>query len=354
MVITDGWNNKNEDMKLKAKDIAKSIGVSPATLSLVLNNKPGISDKTRGRVISQLKLQGFEDLLNDEVKEKPYMVNSKTIGFINYWVGGELLGENSFFPLIMDSLEGSAGKHGYSLSYINISKGNVSEGIERIKAADCCGIVIFATEMQEDDIEPFRNLGIPCVLLDNFFNDIDMNAVKVNNEQGTYLGVKHLVEKGHRKIGYLKSGLAVRSFAERCDMAVKAMKDFGIQEPERYIYETGYPSEKAYGAMKSLLDQKIELPTAFLADNDLVVLGAMKALKEHGYTLPDDISFVGFDDRPICSLSEPEITTIHIQRRYFGAEAVEILVRMLEGEADLCLKIEVNSELVERQSVKTL
>mgnify|MGYP004521432079 CR=1 FL=1 len=353
-------------MALKAKEVAKILGISASTLSLVVNHKPGISDGTRQKVLRELKEKGFDYLINDEVKTNhvgEYEKNtgrfleswnhSKVIAFVIYQVKGELLGFNSFFPMIMSGIEKAARQEGYSISFINIHKEEVKDGVKYIRESGCCGYVIFATEMQEEDIVPFKEMGLPFVLLDNNFND-DVNIVKVNNEQGTYIAVKHLVEMGHKKIGYLKSGLPIRSFEERCRMAIQAMNNAGCITPEKYVFEIGYPSENAYINMKTLLKKAKDLPTAFMADNDLVTAGAMKACKELGMKIPEDISFVGFDDRPICTLTEPEMTTVRLSKEYFGAEAVMLLIRMIRGETDLSIRTEINLKLIQRKSVKNL
>lgn len=341
-------------MAMKAKEVAEILGISQATLSLVVNNRPGISAHTRQKVLSELKARGFDYLINEtseETEAEGTGGNSKVIAFVNYRVNGELLEFDSFFPLIINNLERRARKYGYNLSYINVSRFDIENGICNIKASECSGYVIFATEMKEQDMQPFLNLKIPFVLLDNRFNGQDINVVKVNNEQGTYIGVEHLWKKGHRKMGYLRSGVDIDSFDERCMFALKAMHEFGAENPEKYLYTIGYPMEPAYEGMKKLLERNPELPTAFMVDNDLVAAGAMKALKEAGYRVPEDVSFVGFDDRPICFLMEPQLTTVQLPREYFGAEAVEILIRMLNGETDINLKVEVNSKLIERESV---
>ncbi|MDO4274569.1 MAG: LacI family DNA-binding transcriptional regulator [Eubacteriales bacterium] len=352
-------------MSLKAKEVAEILGISQATLSLVVNQKPGISDATRQKVLSDLKEKGFEYLLEKKGKKRTVDQNAQngnnsqmmteqhqdnTIAFVIYQIKGELLGFNSFFPMIMNGIEKTARQEGYNISFINIQKEQIDEGIDYIKASRCCGYVIFATEMQEEDILPFKEIGLPFVLLDNNFND-DINIVKVNNEQGTYIAVKYLREMGHEKIGYLKSGVPIRSFQERCSMALKAMKELGCISPEKYVFEVGYPIDGAYVKMKDLLRKNKELPTAFMVDNDLVAAGAMKACKEAGLRVPEDISFIGFDDRPICSITEPEMTTVQLPREYFGAEAVNLLIRVIRGETELSVKTEINLKLIKRDSV---
>lgn len=364
-------------MALTAKEVAKLIGVSQATLSLVINNKPGISAKTRQKVLHELKERGLEYMLNQSTvhaeesgsktpyisEEKPYskenefreevqeVRQNRTIGFVTFRVGGELLEYHSFQPLIMEHLEIRARKYGYNLVYITINRNDMRASIQNIKVAGCSGFVIFATEMKEQDVYLFEELHIPFVLLDNHFNLHPLNSIKVNNEQGTYLAVDYLWKKGHRKIGYLRSKADISSFEERCQSALKAMKDYGCETPEEYVFNIRYSLEEASADMKELLSQNPKMPTAFMADNDVVAVGAMIACKEMGYHIPEEISFIGFDDRPMCMMIEPKLTSIRLPREYFGAEAIEILVRMLNGEENILEKIEINTSLVERESV---
>ncbi|MBQ7372626.1 MAG: LacI family DNA-binding transcriptional regulator [Blautia sp.] len=352
-------------MALTAKEVAGKIGVSQATLSLVTNNKPGISDKTREKVLKELKERGYEYLLNEEAfaqqkenapqtasgMDTQTVLPSRMLGFVTYQVGGELLGYNSFFPLIISGIESIASSEQYNITYINIAKERLQEGMRQLVSSGCIGYVIFATEMKEADLAPFEELGIPFVVLDNYFVGHNHNAVKVNNEQGTYRAVEYLVKKGHKKIGYLRSGVDINSFEERYTRAMEAMRYFGCETPEKYTFEIGYPYKTAFSGMNELLISQKELPTAFLGDNDLVLAGAMAAVQQAGYRLPEDMSFVGYDDRPICEWLTPALTSMHLPREHFGGEAVRILIRMLHGEKDLNIKAELNSELIERDSV---
>ena len=346
-------------MAAKAKDIAKELGISTATLSLVVNGKPGISKKTREHVISELKRLGYENIIKSEQTETQVQTEqplSRTIGFIIYKNGGEMLGLNSFYPLILDGVEQTARKFGYILTVMNMERTLLQEQIHYITDSNCIGYVIFATEMQGDEIKYFEKLGIPFVLLDNYYNDQPINSVKVNNEQAVYLAVHHLYDCGHRRIGYLKSGLSIKSFEERYKWANEILNNLGIHNLENYTYTIGYPIDKASAGIKAVLRNhlKDDLPTAFLSDNDLVAIGAMQGMKECGYSIPDDFSLIGNADRPISALVSPKLTTIQIPHERFGAEAVFQLIRQLEAPSSSYTKVEVNGRLICRESIKKL
>ncbi len=337
-------------MAYTAKQVAEILGISQATLSLVVNHKPGISDKTRDKVIQELRDRGFDYLLAEVPEPEISTARSGNIGFIIYRAGMKLLEYDSFFPLIIDGIDSAAKVNGYTISFITIDKSDVQEGIRRIKEANCCGIVIFATEMKEADLQPFIDSKLPFVLLDNHFNNYNINTVEVGNEQGTYRAVRYLYECGHRKIGYLRSDVDINRFLDRRKYAFHAMKEFGIEDPERYEFVIGYPTEVAYQEMKKLLEKNVKLPTAFLSDNDQVAVGAMKACKEYGLRIPEDISFIGFDDRPVCFLSEPQLTTVAIPREDFGAEAVRLLLRGINGDS-IHIRSSICCKLIKRSSV---
>ncbi len=343
---------------MRAKDLAKAIGVSEATLSLVINGKPGISQKTRDKVEKKIRELGYGHMLRKDTPAETDSVQpaSKVISFVLFKENGKLLGSNTFFPLILEGIESSARKKGYTLSIINIEKTNLDKELSYISDSQCAGFVIFATEMHEEVISRFESLGIPFVIFDNEFYGREINCVKVNNRQGTYLAVRHLYEMGHRSIGYLSSGLDIRSFKEREKAALDAIRGFGLPAGPDSVFTIGYPHEHAEEGMDALLEKMSadQLPTAFLADNDLVSIGAIRSLKKHNFSVPQDFSFVGFDDRPICTLIEPALTTIQLPRELFGAEAVNLLIRQLEENLTSNLTVEINSRLVVRDSVRDL
>lgn len=353
-------------MAILAKDLAKQIGVSEATLSLVLNRKPGISQKTRARVERKVKELGYTDMLLPENTVHSTsrhsaqhsiagsQMNNKHLSFVLFKDNGKLLGMNSFFPLILDGIETTARKHGYSITIINMDKISMASDLQYIRESGTAGFVVFATELHEASVIDFKNLKLPFVIFDNYFLDQEVFSVKVNNEQGTYLSVKYLYETGHRKIGYLQSGLDINSFKERQKSALNAMQLFGLSQSEKYFYTIGYANEHAEKGMDALLSNTDikKLPTAFLADNDLVAIGAMQSLKKHGYRIPEDFSIIGYDDRPICSLIDPKLTTIQLPRHRFGATAVELLIQQLENPENTdVISVEVNGKLIIRNTV---
>ncbi|MDD3219921.1 MAG: LacI family DNA-binding transcriptional regulator [Lachnospiraceae bacterium] len=339
---------------MKAKDLAELLGVSTATISLVLNGKPGISDTMRKSVLKKIRDLGYEDMIKSDApnEEESQEAHNKVIGFVLFKDGGELLGMNSFFPLILDGIENRARIHGYNLAIINIEKNNIKNEIHYIQDSRCDGFVIFATEMQRESLMPFEKLKIPFVLLDNHFYEKRINTIEVDNELGTFLAVKHLYELGHRKVGYISSGLNINSFKEREFWAKQAMRNMGMEDPEQFSLTTGYPQDKSEQVMDDLIRQGKTNATAYLTDNDIVAIGVVRALSKRGVRVPDDVSVIGYDDRPVCELIEPKLTTVRLPRTDFGAEAVSRLIRQIDGRTTCVTRTKIECSLVERKSTK--
>lgn len=112
--------------------------------------------------------------------------------------------------------------------------------------------------------------------------------------------------------------------------------------------------EGACADMEALLQREPDLPTAFFADNDMIALGAIRALKQNGYNVPGDVSVVGFDDLPFCAISSPPLTTIKVYNREMGSAAVRRLMELVKYGDSICTKVQVRSSFVERDSVRDL
>jgi len=350
-------------MAIKSKELAKKLGVSEATLSLVLNHKAGISKSTRERVTNQVISFGYGYMFKNQQEKDVEPIaaieaentDKGNIGFVVYKDTGLFMDNNPFFPLIIDGMDMTARKNGFRLIVINIRRDmDIKTKLGYIKESRCAGYVVYAPELPEDDVDALIGLNIPFVLLDNYFPGKAIDAVTLNNDQGIYIILKMLIEKGHRRIGYLGSGVNIQSFGERKDSFEKYMKQFGLHIEPHYYIDIGYPETEAERGMDGLISGRKDLPTAFITDNDFVAYGAIRALKKNGFDVPKDVSVVGFSDRPVCMYIEPNITTVRIPRFRFGGEAVDILINKIiykPYDEVSVVKTEVSLDLIMRDSV---
>lgn len=336
-------------MAFKAKDIAKMVGVSTATMSLVLNNKPGVGEKKRQEIINKINELGCSYLLKESSKDHG------NIGFVVYKREGSIVNESPFFAYILEGITDRARKHGYILNFIYINKDMPpEEQRDQIESAKCKGMIIFAVEMFHDDLLVFKQSGIPFVILDNSFREFEVDAVAINNIQGTSKAVAHLFEMGHRRIGYIRSKVLINSFKERYSAFKRALVNHGLRFDKNDLIEVGYSEQGVKTDTMDYVSRHSEFPTAFFAENDLIACNAVQAFKEAGLKVPEDISVIGFDDRPICTMIEPRLTTIEVPKHILGPEVVEMLVSKMEHGREYSMKLEVGTKLVIRESVKRI
>lgn len=329
------------------------LGISPASVSLVLNNKPGVSEVTRNRVINAVKELGCEELISDTGK------NQQHILFLVYRKNDAGNEKTSYFSQIfsdiIEGVESQAKVSGYKLSIAYADRLSIKEEVERIKSESVEGILLLATEMQEKHMELFSDIHVPTVIIDNYMESEDIDCVAINNEQGVELAVSYLVSMGHRDIGYLHVDGNANNFIERYYGFMRSTdKHKLIISQENIIGFSTSGGDAVYWELKGRLQALRKVPTAFFADNDIIAICAIRVLREMGYRIPEDISIVGFDNIALTELMDPPLTTIRTSKHAIGSGAVNALVGKLSGITEGVLKIEIKSDLVVRSSVKNL
>ncbi len=337
-------------MKLKSKDIANILGVSPATVSLVLNNKPGISEDTRQKIISYLEENGYNTSHLYQTEETA----GKTIQFIIYKKHGKVVGDTPFFSELIESINRAAREDGYNLTitYMDETKDNIPSLVDMIKKNNPAGLLILATEMASEDINIFRGLGLPMLLLDSTFDNQDIDTVCINNADGVYKAVDYFVKNGYKEIGYLHSNIWIYNFEQRMLRFKQYMSDLNLHLPKEHFFNLEPTVEGSYRDMTKLLKERRDIPQAFFADNDIIAFGAIRALKEAGIRIPDDIAVIGFDDTPYCELLVPKLTTIRVFKQQVAVTAVNRLIECINHTANCIQKTYISTELIVRDSVK--
>lgn len=355
---------------MKAKDLAKKLGVSPATISLVLNNKPGISDSLRHSLIEKIRELGCDSMLSESCRpaqEEPadpaHGAIRPVVVYLIYTSCNEYDDRFAFYPAVLEGAEMEARDSNYNLMVLHMScEGNAN----LCRLVECSGgaigAIVQASHIDECILQDVRSLDIPCVFVDAYRPDLKASSVCVNNEQGVYSAVRHLKEKGHRNLGYVHSGSMGDSQLERRRCFHQALREYGLADRhENYFIARGACGGEGTDVFTSLcadFQQAEHMPTALLAENDRLAWQAMKALEHGGLRVPDDVSVIGFDDRSICTMVEPKLTSVKNYRHLMGRECVTMLRNMRRlkklGFSDPCLKYELPAELIERDSVKDL
>ena len=302
-------------MAVTARDVAKAAGVSPATASLVFRGKPGVGRETRERVLSIARDMGFEYETREPTQK------TSTILLVIYKRSGQVVGETPFFEELIKGVSDATYRSGYhrlSISYFYAQESS-SEQLKSLRSVKCSGIILLATEMLSIDVSQFERLGVPIVILDNWFPTKPMDSVVIDNQHGAWEASRYLISKGHTNIGYLHSKVEIRNFLER---------------------RVGWHS-----AVQGVIETD--------ADNDVIAEGCIRAMQERGIRIPEDISVVGFDDAPMTELVNPPLTTMSVPKAAMGALAVKRLVSRIQEETlGEAVRISVLPKVIERESVK--
>lgn len=338
-------------MALRAKDLAEMLGVSTAAVSLVLNNKPGVGEKKRQEILDKVRELGCEYLLKEDVP----LAGKGSIGFVVYKKNGRIIDESPFFTYILESLNRRVLQCGYELKFIYLNgKEPADEQRAKLIAGDFAGLIIFGVEMQRGDLQVFIDTGIPFSVLDNSFQESDVDSVAINNAQGVFKAVQYLYDMGHRRIGYIRCRVRINSFEERLLEYRLCMERLGLSADEDLILDASYSEDEIRADIDAYLDRCPQVPTAFFAENDFLACHAMLRFQERGYRFPDDISLIGFDDRQICQMVQPKLTTVNVPKDIFGPSAVDLLMSKLESGRRQSLKLEIGTNLILRDSVKQI
>ncbi len=336
--------------KVTVRDVAQRAGVSPAAVSMVFHNRPGISQEVRNRVLEVAAELGYP-------ATRPR--DSRVLQLIVFKRHGRVVSDNPFMDILTRGVTDEASRLGYhlSISYFYGDKDR-QEQIRSLCSLASEGMLLLATEMSEEDLDLFRTIPVPLVLLDNFSTSMSWDCVHIDNLCGVQAAVQYLIRRGHTRIGYLHSSVDIRNFRERQEgylRGCRALPEQDARDAARRVIRADVSTELACRMMRSFLSSHTApLPTAFFADNDHIAAGCSRALQEAGYRIPEDVSILGFDDSPIARMTEPALTTMAVPKERMGALAVERLVERIRNPQLEHIRIAVMPELVERDSVLSL
>ncbi len=353
-------------MGMKAKDLAKALGVSPATISLVLNNKPGISDSLRASLLEKIQELGCEDMMSEACRSgakpgerQPAPEGNPSIAYLSY-MDCEEDDVNYFFPGVLEGAEVEARANGFGFSVLH-RKCYPDVSLRELLAnrGNIVGAIIQGDDITPDVIADTKNVDIPFVFMDVYDASLKLSSVQVDNFESMFKIVDYLKKKGHREIGYVFSGWDTdwkknRQGAFRC-----AAEDMGLPVNSGYFFSAN-TTEDPYetNMLAELFSDGRKLPTALVCENDRQAMRAIRALEKSGKRVPEDVSVVGFDNSPLAKMITPKLTTVRNSSHLMGRECVVLLQNLLRlrkaGIEVSHLTYALPTELIERDSVKDL
>jgi len=333
-------------MPVTIADVAKLAGVSKATVSAVLNDRPGISHDTRIHVQDIVKKLNFRP---NRLARSLSIRSTKSIGLVIKEI------DNPFFAKVMKGVFDTCCKYEYTvlLGSSELSPSQEIRSIETLTSQRVDGLIISPLQGKDVDFTYLLDLikeNYPFVMLGTIKNYLT-NVVEINNVEAAYTAVSYLIKLGHREIAYFAGPAYSAHSEDRLEGYKNALIDNRIPIPKAHIVATGSYIKNGYNAGKKMFSQKKDRPSAVLCYNDLVAIGLINALLELGIEIPHEVSVIGFDDIDFCSSVKIPLTTIHIPAHEIGEKATELLFRQIHNRYQpLNEKIIVEAQLIERSS----
>ena len=326
------------------KDVAKQAGVSISTVSRVINDSKPVTDEVKQRVLDVIKETGYipNPLARSLVTKK-----SQLIGVIV----PEL--SDSFVNEILNGIEEVAKMYNYDILLANTYSNREQElkSINLLRAKQVEGMVMISWSVEEEHVDYIQNCGMPATYISKTARNYDIHTVSTSNKKATYDMTKYLVSKGHEKIAFIMTSKDDTVLEmERLSGYEDALSENNIKLDKTLIKNGGTTYETGYESMKELLDDGI-IPHAAFVTGDEAAIGAINAICDAGYKVPEDISVAGFNDVKIAKMYRPKLTTVYQPLYDMGAVAMRMVIKMINKEPLENKKIELPYRIVERESV---
>lgn len=329
------------------RQVADKAGVSIGTVSRVLNNKPGVSEETRQHVLTVSQELGYNNSKRSNLAN-PQITH---LGFLNQDFTQDI-SSNPFYADVLHGVEQICRNlHiNLSISVISSSSGQLHSLPSLVKDNNVNGLFVVGGGIPPEVIASLGRLSqLPLVLVDNWFPDCAWDAVMIDNRRGVRLSVEHLIDKGHCHIALI-GGPDHPSIVERRQSYEETMRQHGltplIVTPSCLSHEDGQ-----WGVIELL--RIAPQTTALICSNDEQAVGALRKLREVGYTVPDDFSLIGFDNINMVQFTTPPITTTCVDRITMGQVAVQLMLDRIKFPNRPVIKATTGVELIERASVCT-
>lgn len=313
------------------RDVARASGVSPMTVSYVLNNPGRVHKDTRARVMAAMRDIGYRAAVREEEADQ----RRWTLGVV-YSRWRRLPSEVFYYSRLVDGLLWSADDLGIHVTLFSHHTWNdpAHRSLRVYCDGRCDGLIVFAPKKHSDLVAALRDRGMPFVLVGDTGDEPGDACVDVDSVAAARDVTNHLLDLGHRHIAYLAGEEDTRTTEERAQGWREAHAARGLTPDPALILPGDFSPESGYERVKELLRRPAgpNRPTALFCVNDAVALGALQAARDAGLRIPEDLSLAGFDDVPDAATSDPPLTTVSQPYREIGERAVTLLTACISGE----------------------
>ena len=331
---------------LTLEDIARKTGVSRSTVSRVINNQPNVREDVRKKVKDAIQKTGFHPHAAARALASQH---SSTIGLmlphsVSFFF------TDPYYAFITKGIAQACNQHDYTLALFLVGSKDDEERIfPRVSRKGLLDGVLVQSGHHGDQeiIGRMIDAQMPVVVLGRPFRSDNVTYVDIDNIYASYQAVNHLIRLGRKRIGTIHGPAASTVGLDRKEGYRKALSERGIQVEESLMVEGDFTEASGYSAMQRLISSK---PDAIFAASDAMAIGAIRAVREMGLRVPEDMAFVGFDDLPMATISNVQLTTIRQPVVQFGIRAVEALLNQIENDDKQPHRIIMETELIIRET----
>jgi LacI family transcriptional regulator len=325
------------------RDVAKHAGVSPITVSRVINDSDYVSDATRARVEAAIEeLKYVPNMLGPSLRFKQTMTLALVLTDIT----------NPFWTTVARGVEDVAQANGYSIILCNTdeSQEKQEQYLNMLLRRRIDGIVLVPAQSAPEPVNMIQKHGVPVVVLDRQIPDLEVDIVRADSENGAYQLTNHLVSLGHRRITMLAGPETVSTAQDRVHGYKRALKSAGLPDEAASIYWGAFTIDSGREMAEKALTEKPDL-TALFAANNFIAIGAMQVMREKGLAVPDAVALVTVDDIPPTFTINPFLTVARQPAQEMGQQAAQLLLdRVTNEDKDGCRHIILPTELIIRAS----
>ncbi|MGE5679185.1 MAG: LacI family DNA-binding transcriptional regulator [Pseudomonadota bacterium] len=334
-------------MAITIKDVAKKAGVDPSTVSRVIADNPRISAKTKEKVLKVMEELEFHP---NAIARSLASRSTKTIGVIMPH-STEQVFVNPFFTEVMRGIGVSALKRGYNVLFSTGSTGEeeyrATNSLVNEKRVD--GLILLTSRIGDKTIANLGKKRFPFVVVGKPSNTEDANWVDNDNLEAGFQATEHLISLGHKRIGFIGGEFSYVFMGERFKGYKKALDAYGIKFDKELLSLGEFVEEGGYMAAGRLIEQ-FNCPTAIVVADDLMAFGAIRAIRQKGLSIPEDISIIGFNDTPMASYMDPPLSSVEIFVYELGYNASEMLINQLQENIGHKRHIIIPTRLISRKS----
>ncbi|OON67762.1 LacI family DNA-binding transcriptional regulator [Hymenobacter sp. CRA2] len=304
-------------------DLAAQLNLSVSTISRALNDHPSISDATKRRVWDMAQQLNYQP---NQLAAALRKGRSNTLGVIVPHIDGH------FFALVLKGIENGANQAGFNVMICQSNENVVHEkkNLDTLLNAQVEGILVSLSLTTKDvkHFEDVRRRDLPLVFFDRIMESPDVSAVVLDDYQGAYQAMQHLIEQGCRRIAHIGGPQHLNICKNRYRAYLDALRDHNLEQDASMVYFCDLTLPEGKVAMENLLNQHPDLDGVFSA-NDLALAGGMQVLRARGRRIPQDVALAGFSNELFASLTEPMLTTVDQRCEEMGRTAVKLLLDMV-------------------------